>query len=68
MLVKVTKWHVLVTIAQFTTTIASFELQMLKTKLDTITLVRNFFNENLMPYHFIIGLFEVPNILWNNTG
>jgi hypothetical protein len=68
MLVKVTKWHVLVTIAQFATTIASFELQMLKTKLDTFAFVRNFINENLVPYHFIVGLFEALNTLWSNTN
>jgi hypothetical protein len=68
MLAKVTKWHVLVTIAQFATTITSFELQMLKTKLNTFALVRNFINENFEPYHFIVGLFEAPNTLWSNKG
>jgi hypothetical protein len=68
MLVKVKKSHVLVTIAQFATTIASFELQMSKSKLDTFTLVKKIINENLVCYHFIVGLFEVPNTFWNNTG
>jgi hypothetical protein len=63
MLAKMTKWHVLVTIAHFATTIASFELQMSKTKLDTFAFVRNFINENLVPYHFIVGIFETPNTL-----
>jgi hypothetical protein len=61
MLVKVMKMHVLPTIAQCGTSIGTFDLYMSKIGFDMFPLVIIFINDDWVPYHVIIRLFEAPN-------
>jgi hypothetical protein len=49
-------------IAQSAAAIISFDLWMSKIKFDTFALVIKFINEDWVPCHVIVCLFETPNI------
>jgi hypothetical protein len=61
MLVKAMERHVLPTITQCTIAITSFAPWMFKMGFDTFALVIKFINEDWVPYHVIVGLFEIRN-------
>jgi hypothetical protein len=68
MLAKVMKMHVLPTISQCGTSIGTFDLQMFRIDFDMLPLVINFINDDWVPYHVIVGLFEVPNTFRATLG
>jgi hypothetical protein len=61
MLAKVMKMHGLLAIVQCATTTITFELRTSKIDFDTFALVINFIDDDWVPCHIIIGLFETPN-------
>ncbi len=58
MLGKVMKMHMLLTIPKCVITTITFGLRMLKIGFDTFALVINFIDDDWMPCHVIVGLFE----------
>jgi hypothetical protein len=61
MLAKVMKMHVLLAIAKCAITTSTFDLQMSKIGFDTFAFVINFIDDDWVPYHVIVGLFDTPN-------
>jgi hypothetical protein len=59
MLAKV--MHVLLSIAQCVIATTTFDFWMPKTSFDMFVLVINFINDDWVPYHVIVRLFEVLN-------
>ncbi len=55
------KMHALPAIARCVTSIATFDLWMSKTSFDTFMLVINFIDDDWVPWHVTVGLFEAPN-------
>jgi hypothetical protein len=53
--------HVFPTIAEYATTTVMFNLWMSKIGIDTFALVINFIDNDRVPCHVIIGMFETPN-------
>jgi len=58
---KVVKMHVLLAIAQCVISIATFDLSMSTIGFDTFMLMINFINDDWVPCHVTIRLFEAPN-------
>jgi hypothetical protein len=61
MLAKVMKMHVLLAIAKCVITTSTFDLQMSKFGFDTFAFVINFIDDDWVPYHVIVGLFDTPD-------
>ncbi len=61
MFAKTMDCYVLPTSAQCDTTIVTFNLWMLQTSFETFALVVNSLNQEWVPCHVMIGLFEAPN-------
>jgi hypothetical protein len=61
MLVKEMERYVLLAIAQCTIATTSFDPWMFKIGFNTFALVIKFINEDWVPYHVIVGLFEILN-------
>jgi len=55
--------HVLPTLADATTIIATFDLWMSRKGFDTFALVMNYINKKWEPCHVIVGIFEVHETL-----
>jgi len=53
--------HVLLAIAQCVISIATFDLSMSTIGFDTFMLMINFINDDWVPCHVTIRLFEAPN-------
>ncbi len=53
--------HVLLSIAQCVIATTTFDFWMPKTSFDMFVLVINFINDDWVPYHVIVRLFEAPN-------
>jgi hypothetical protein len=53
--------YVLPTLVTYVIICITFDLRMSKTDFDTLTMVVNFVNNNLVPQHVIIDLFEALN-------
>jgi hypothetical protein len=58
MLAKVMKMHMLLAIAQCVIATTTFDLLMSKISFDMFVLVTNFINDDSVPYHITIRLFE----------
>jgi hypothetical protein len=57
------KVDVLPTIGECVTMTTKFESKMSRLSYDTFALVINFINQDWVPCHIIVGLFETPNEL-----
>ncbi len=57
------KVDVLLTIYECGIMTTKFELKMSRLSYDTFALVINFINQDWVPCHIIVGLFETPNEL-----
>jgi hypothetical protein len=63
MVSKTMERHVLPTLADATTIIATFDLWMSRKGFDTFALVMNYINKKWEPCHVIVGIFEVHETL-----